>query len=81
MKATIQNFFDTARWAESLLKEEKENCNKFTGFARQQAVKNYYYLSEWLETFNRLTACLNWNEEHVIYQDGIIKLSNHCNNL
>ena len=48
---TVQNFFETARWAESMLNEEKENCSKFTGFARQRAIKNYYCLVEWLDTF------------------------------
>ena len=78
---TVQDFYDTARWAKSMLKEEKENCNKFTGFARQRAVNNYYYLVEWLDTFNRLATCLDWNDEHIIYQKGISKLINHCNNL
>lgn len=74
-------FMEYRRWAESLKEEAKKNSSTRTGAARQSAVDEYWYLSEWCTKFDRVAQCLNWNEEHTVYIDGVKRLQNLCTSL
>ena len=68
---TIKDTLDYRRWAASMFEEvkraEKINC------------KQYYYLQEWMERFDRMfDALTTYPEHHVMYQRGFENLKRLC---
>lgn len=69
---TLQDCLDYRRWAESLLNQIDEALKKQWS---EELVKQYWYLKEWMERFDRLFLNFTcWNENHVVYQDGLKRL-------
>ncbi len=69
---TLQDCLDYRRWAESLLNQTNEALKKQRS---EELVKQYWYLKEWMERFDRLFLNFTcWNENHVVYQDGLKRL-------
>jgi len=69
---TLQDCIDNRRWAESLLNEVNDSIkNRWS----ESLVKEYWYLKDWTERFDRLFLNFTcWNENHVVYQDGLKRL-------
>jgi hypothetical protein len=68
----LQDCIDNRRWATSLLNEVEQALKKqWSG----ELVRQYWYLKEWIERFDRLFLNFTcWNENHVVYQDGLKRL-------
>lgn len=69
---TLQDCLDYRRWAENLLNQTNEALKKQRS---EELVKQYWYLKEWMERFDRLFLNFTcWDENHVVYQDGLKRL-------
>jgi hypothetical protein len=68
----LQDCIDNRRWATSLLNEVEQALKKQWS---EELVRQYWYLKEWIERFDRLFLNFTcWNENHVVYQDGLKRL-------
>jgi tryptophan 2,3-dioxygenase len=68
----LQDCIDNRRWATSLLNEVEQALKKQRS---EELVKQYWYLKEWIEKFDKLISHFTcWNENHVVYQDGLKRL-------
>ena len=71
---TLQDALDYRRWANSLFEESKS--------AKRIEAKEYYYLKEWLERFDRIINTFTcYPEHHNMYKRGFENLKLLCKSL
>lgn len=69
---TLENCIEYRRWAESMLNEVVESLKQKHSPAK---VKEYWYLKEWINKFDRLVRNFTcWNENHNVHKDGLAEL-------